>query len=273
VRAGPATLRALIWDVDGTLAETERDGHLVAFNAAFAAADPPFGHWHWNDDAYRRWLAVPGGKERLHAAWRAADPASAAAPDAAQRVAALHRAKTAHYLRLVRAGAVALRPGVRRVLDGAQREGVILAIATTTTPDNVQELLDHTLGPGSSAHFACIAAGDIVPRKKPAPDVYRHVLAALGLDARDALALEDSAAGVAAATAAGLPTVLTRSAYTRDEVMPRDPALLADLDGLGDDAARGRPAAGTRFGADGPRRWSGVVTLAQLRAWHRAAQA
>ena len=231
---GRVALRALIWDVDGTLADTERDGHRVAFNAAFAESGPPFRGWHWSVAEYGRWLAVPGGKERVLAAWQKVDPVGAARPDAMPRVATLHAAKTGHYRRLIRCGAVQLRPGVERLLREARRDGVLLAIATTTTPANVDALLRHTLGDASPGWFACIAAGDVVARKKPAPDIHRHVLAELQLAPVQAVALEDSAVGAAAAIGAGVPTIVVRNDFTRDDAIDRTPQLLADVGGFDD---------------------------------------
>jgi len=234
-------LRALVWDVDGTLAETEEDGHRIAFNQAFA--DDGLG-WHWDEALYRRLLATTGGKERMLGWWQQVDAAAAAAPGASARIARLHARKTAIYVDLVARGAVQLRPGVARLLQDARAAGLTLAIATTTSPDNVLALLQATLGAGSPGWFACIGAGDVVPRKKPAPDIYHWVLRRLGLAAADCLALEDSAPGSAAAMAAGLPTVVTRSRYTAQDVLADSPLLRADLADLGS------------------------VGLADLRAWH-----
>ncbi|MES2717274.1 MAG: HAD-IA family hydrolase [Pseudomonadota bacterium] len=234
-------LRALVWDVDGTLAETEHDGHRVAFNQAFAEAG--LG-WVWDEALYRRLLATTGGKERMAGWWQMVDPVAASAADAPARISRLHARKTAIYTALVAGGAVQLRPGVAPLLQAARAEGLLLAIATTTTPDNVLALLQATLGPDSVDWFSCIGAGDVVPAKKPAPDIYHWVLQRLGLAAADCLALEDSAPGCAAALAAGLPTVVTRSRYTSADQLPASPLLRADLPGLD------------------------RVGLAQLRAWH-----
>ena len=214
-------LRALIFDVDGTLAETERDGHRVAFNRAFADAGLP---WHWDEEVYGELLAVAGGKERLSHWWRQVDPA-----DAGARLRQLHARKTEHYAALVRDGTLSLRPGVRALIDDARERGITLAIATTTTLANVEELLAHTLGAAAPSWFKVIGSGDIVSHKKPAPAIYRYVLGALRLPARDCIAFEDCAAGVAAALGAGLPTVLTRSLYAGDFEAP---GVLADLDEL-----------------------------------------
>ncbi|HEX6736171.1 MAG TPA: HAD-IA family hydrolase [Azonexus sp.] len=208
------TLQALIFDVDGTLAETERDGHRPAFNRAFAEAGLD---WHWDEALYGRLLAVTGGKERIahYAAGHA--PAFAAHPDAAARVQALHAAKTRHYVAAVAAGGVPLRPGIGDLLAAARAAGLRLAIATTTAPDNVDALLRATLGTAAPGWFAVIGAGDVVPAKKPAPDIYRWVLARLGLPAGACLAVEDSANGLQAALGAGLRCLVTPGDYSRDE--------------------------------------------------------
>ena len=248
-------LRALLWDVDGTLAETERDGHRVAFNRAFA--DEGLA-WHWDVATYGELLKVTGGKERLLHWWRRVDPAAAAGAQAAGTIRRLHARKTEHYVALVEAGGVALRPGVRELIEEAHAQQVVLAIATTTSAANVDALLRTTLGDAAPRRFAVVGAGDVVAAKKPAPDVYRWVLDRLGLPAEACLAIEDSAAGVVAAQGAGLAVVLTRGLYTRDEPVA---GALADLDGLGSAAA---PARG-RFGM---RPWRGRVDLATLRRWH-----
>jgi HAD superfamily hydrolase (TIGR01509 family) len=249
-------LRALVWDVDGTLAETEHDGHRVAFNRAFAEAGL---RWHWDTETYGRLLATTGGKERITRWWHEVQPHDAEAADAPSIVRALHARKTAHYERLVQQGAVVLRPGVQRLLADARRHGLALAIATTTTAANVDALLDATLGRAARTWFAMVGAGDAVPTKKPAPDIYHHVLRALAMPANDCLALEDSAAGAAAATAAGVPVLLTRSRYTRHEPMAAE--VLGDLDGLGEPDA---PAEGRVRGAP----WRGVIDIDLLKRWH-----
>lgn len=205
---------ALIFDVDGTLAETERDGHRPAFNQAFAE----YGlNWHWDAERYGELLAVTGGKERIrHYAERHA-PEIAGRPDFAQLVQALHARKTAHYLRIVDAGQVPLRPGVATLIHAARAAGLRLAIATTTTPENVTALLRASLAPDAATWFEVIGAGDIVPAKKPAPDIYQWVLDRLNLPAARCLAIEDSENGLKSALAAGLRCVVTVSEYTAAE--------------------------------------------------------
>lgn len=208
------TLQAILFDVDGTLAETERDGHRPAFNRAFAEAG--LG-WHWDEVLYGKLLAVTGGKERIrHFAERHA-PSIAARADFPALVQRLHAAKTRHYVAIVEAGALPLRPGIGKLIAAARQAGIRLAIATTTSPENVDALLRASLSPESAGWFEVIGAGDVVPAKKPAPDIYRWVLERLGLPAAACLAIEDSANGLRAARAAGLRTVVSISEYTRHD--------------------------------------------------------
>ncbi len=162
-------LKALLFDVDGTLADTERDGHRPAFNAAFQE----FGlDWNWDVALYGKLLAVTGGKERMkyYVENFRQDYVKPANFDVL--VAQLHKAKTAHYTRMLAQGGIPLRPGVKRLLIEARNQGLILGVATTTTPENVIELLRHSLAADGPEWFQVIAAGDIVPAKKPAPDIY-----------------------------------------------------------------------------------------------------
>lgn len=208
------TLQAIIFDVDGTLAETERDGHRPAFNRAFAEAGLD---WHWDEELYGRLLTVTGGKERIrHFAERHA-PEVAARPDFPALVQRLHAAKTRHYVEIVDSGALPLRPGINELIETARQAGIRLAIATTTSPENVDALLRASLAPAAVDWFEVIGAGDIVPAKKPAPDIYLWVLKRLGLPAAACIAIEDSANGLRAALAADVPTVVTISEYTRGQ--------------------------------------------------------
>jgi beta-phosphoglucomutase-like phosphatase (HAD superfamily) len=224
-----STTQAIIFDVDGTLAETERDGHRPAFNLAFAELGLS---WHWDDELYGRLLDITGGKERIRHFAEHAAPLIAARPDFDALVKKLHAAKTRHYVRLVEEGRLPLRPGVAELIAAARQAGIRLAIATTTSPENVSALLRASLGPDASGWFEVIGAGDIVPAKKPAPDIYWWVLARLGLPASACLAIEDSANGLRAALAAGIPTVVTVGEYTVGQDFAGALAVLPNLAGF-----------------------------------------
>lgn len=227
-------LKALIFDVDGTLAETE-EVHRAAFNAAFAAARLD---WNWDRGLYRDLLKVTGGKERMS---HYADAYRGGETLAAERVASLHRDKTGHYTRMVAEGGLSLRPGIERIIGEAREAGLPVAIATTTSAENVEALLAATLGADSPGWFAAIGAGDVVPAKKPAPDIYHWVLERLGIAPGDALAFEDSPNGVAASLGAGIPTIVTPGLYTEPSDFAGALKVVPDL---------------------------GMVGLADLRHWH-----
>ena len=218
--------RALIFDVDGTLSETE-ETHRKAFNRAFAESGLA---WHWDQALYDRLLSVTGGKERIryYIETFGADGAPATNLDAFIR--ALHANKTSAYTDMVSRGEVALRPGIRELVHDARSRGFRLAIATTTTPSNVDALLSVTLG--GSADFEVICAGDSVPNKKPAPDVYDLALRKLCLDASACVALEDSRNGLLSAVAAGIPTVVTPGIYTSDHDFSEAALIARDLAAL-----------------------------------------
>jgi HAD superfamily hydrolase (TIGR01509 family) len=249
-------LSALIFDVDGTLADTERDGHRVAFNAAFREAGLD---WAWDPATYGELLDVTGGKERLLSYLRRHRPAEAARPDVLERVAALHAAKTRHYVRLLGDGALPLRPGVARLIAEARAAGLKLAIATTTTPENVTALLRRRLADDAPSWFEVIAAGDVVPRKKPAPDIYLYALERLGVPPAACVAFEDSENGLRASLAAGLATVVTRGDYTRGQDFAGATSV---LECLGDPGVPAGHVAGAAPQGT-------FVTIDDLRAWTR----
>jgi beta-phosphoglucomutase-like phosphatase (HAD superfamily) len=206
-------LKALIFDVDGTLADTE-EVHRDAFNAAFRDAGLK---WHWSEATYAGLLEVSGGKERIRHYWQLVDPGAAAAPGAGAAIDVVHALKTRHYDRLAGGGQLALRPGILRLIREAQDARLPIAIATTTTPGNIDALLRTPLGSDWRALFGAVCDAGTAAVKKPAPDVYHAALAALGLPAADCLAFEDSANGLRAARAAGIPTLVTPTVYTRGQ--------------------------------------------------------
>jgi len=207
---------AMIFDVDGTLADTERDGHRPAFNRAFAEAGL---EWDWSVEEYGRLLRITGGKERMFGYLQGNPIKNIEINDMESFIAGLHEAKNRYYAEMVKGGGIPLRSGVERLLNEAREQRVRLAIATTTTRSNVEALLEANLGAESLGWFEIIATADEVPDKKPSPAVYDYVLQGLGLPAADCLALEDSQNGLRAAQAASLPTLVTINDYTRDDAL------------------------------------------------------
>lgn len=216
-------LEALIFDVDGTLAETE-ELHRRAFNETFAAAG--LG-WHWTRDAYHGLLKTTGGKERIarHLAETGQDMPLA-------RIAELHVAKTDRYVALMAQGAIALRPGIADLITEARSAGLRLAVATTTSQPNVEALCLAVFTRPAGAVFDVIACGDMVAAKKPAPDVYLLALQRLGLAPHQAVALEDSRNGLLSAHAAGLRCCVCPGVYTLDEDFSGADLLLTEFSDL-----------------------------------------
>ncbi len=207
MRAQDSNLSALIFDVDGTLAETE-ELHRHAFNAAFKKAG--LG-WHWTIPLYRALLLTTGGKERIRAYIRDHAPGDTLSAD---EIARLHADKTRRYGDCIAQGAIALRPGIAGLIAQARATGLHLAIATTTSRSNVDALIRAAFKQPAANIFDAIAAGDEVAHKKPAPDVYNLALQRLGLHPDQALALEDSRNGLLSAHRAGIACVVSPGPYT-----------------------------------------------------------
>jgi HAD superfamily hydrolase (TIGR01509 family) len=250
------TLEALIFDVDGTLADTEGDGHRIAFNRAFAAAGLP---WEWSNDLYGELLVIAGGKERIRHYLDHYCPDFNYSPEPELLIVELHQAKNHYYQALVSAGEIPLRPGVRRLIQEAKIQGMRLAIATTSALPNVLALLEATLGPEAVEWFEVIAAGDMVPAKKPAPDIYTYVLKAMNLPPETCLALEDSHHGLSAAAQAGIKTLVTVNRYTKHQDFSQATVV---LDHLGEPDQPFQLLAGTPV----PQQ---IVDLDLLRQWHQ----
>lgn len=248
-------LRALLWDVDGTLAETERDGHRIAFNMAFEL----FGlSWRWDQERYGELLSVTGGRERLMHDMHSRPDAPRMLGERGALARELHRSKNAIYGEMVSQGGIPLRDGVLPLMQECREQGVRMGVATTTSRSNLEALLQVHLGRQWTEWFDVLVCGEDVERKKPSPEVYLQALKGLGLRPLETLAIEDSPGGAAAARAADCPLLLTRSFYFADA--PIDSAVAI---GPGLHTVRGwRPALEDPT-AD--RR----VRLDDLRHWHR----
>jgi HAD superfamily hydrolase (TIGR01509 family) len=204
-------MKALIFDCDGVLVDTERDGHRVAFNRAFAAAGIDAD---WDVELYGELLKIAGGKERMthyfnEAGWPEGQTAATLIPE-------LHKKKTAIFTDLIAKGSLPLRPGVARIVDEAHAAGVRLGVCTTSDPKAIDGVLD-LLGATAKSWFEIVLAGDVVKKKKPDPEIYNLAKQRLGLDARDCVVIEDSRNGLLSALGAGIRCLITTSAYTLDE--------------------------------------------------------
>lgn len=221
-------IKAIIFDVDGTLADTE-DGHRKSFNQAFAECDLD---WNWDVDLYDKLLKVTGGKERIKYYVDQFLTGYTKPADFEDFVKQLHAVKTGYYTRMLAEGHIPLRPGIKQFIHDARAADITLAIATTTTPENVTALLQVGLGKNWADYFAANGCGDIVPHKKPAPDIYHWVLNQLKLSPRDCIALEDSENGLRSSLAAGIKTFVTINQYTRKQDFTGAEGVFDDLGDL-----------------------------------------
>jgi HAD superfamily hydrolase (TIGR01509 family) len=250
---------ALIFDCDGVLADTERYGHLPAFNQTFEEFGLPV---RWDEEEYGRRLAIGGGKERMKSLLTPAFVASAGLPPdpdgQAEAVAAWHRRKTEIYTAMVAAGRLPARPGIARITEEAYAAGWSLAVASTSAEQSVRAVLEHAVGPDRARDFT-VLAGDVVPHKKPAPDIYLLTLDRLGRSPHEAVVVEDSHNGLAAARAAGIACVVTVNGYTADEDFTGAAFV---VDSLGEPGA----APVTVLADNSPATLGAYVTLADLTA-------
>jgi HAD superfamily hydrolase (TIGR01509 family) len=249
---------ALIFDCDGVLADTERDGHRPAFNQTFAEAGIPV---QWSEEEYADKLRIGGGKERMASLltdeFVAANGLPSDAEGQKELLAGWHRRKTEIYKEMVRAGRLPGRPGIARIVDEALGAGWSLAVASTSAEESVRAVLEHVVGPDAAASFE-VFAGDVVAAKKPDPAIYVLALERMGVGADDAIVIEDSRNGLLAAVGAGLRCVVTVSGYTADEDMSE--ALLV-VTSLGDPGEPARVLANRSAARPGDE-----VTLADLEA-------
>jgi HAD superfamily hydrolase (TIGR01509 family) len=218
-------MQALIFDCDGVLVDTERDGHRVAFNRAFEEAGLNVS---WSVDRYGELLTTGGGKERMRrhfdeTQWPVAEE------ERDRLIASLHRAKTDIFMEIIEGGALPLRPGVARLVDEAHGAGLPVAVCSTSNERAVAAVVRVLLGPERGASID-IFAGDAVARKKPDPAIYTLAASRLGLDPSRTVVIEDSHIGLSAARAAGMRCVVTKSAYTADEDFSGADAVVDDLD-------------------------------------------
>ena len=250
----------LIFDCDGVLADTERYGHLPAFNQTFREFGLPI---EWSEEEYGRKLQIAGGKERMAseltpefvmAQGLPADPEGQAA-----QLAMWHKRKTAIYTEMVAAGKLAPRPGIRRIIAAAQDAGWRLAVCSTSAESSVRAIVESCAGPDRAARFDLVLAGDVVAHKKPAPDIYLLALERLGIPATEALVIEDSRNGILAADGAGLRCIMTVNGYTEDE---DDTEAVLVVSSRGDpDGERTRVIANRSAARPG-----GYITLSDLEA-------
>ena len=248
---------ALIFDCDGVLADTERDGHLPAFNAAFTEFGLPIS---WDDATYAQKLKTGGGKERIASVFTPEVAAKAGLTDADEQTALikrLHARKTELFTERVEAGLLPGRPGIHRLIAEALDAGWTVAVASTSAETSVRAVLRHAVGENSYGQVR-VFAGDIVAHKKPAPDIYLKVLADLSLDPAECLVVEDSGIGVDAAVGAGLTVLVTVSSYTADDDFSRAAVVLPSL---GDP---GRPFAGGPLRKPPPFAEQGFVSLSDI---------
>jgi HAD superfamily hydrolase (TIGR01509 family) len=251
--------RALLFDCDGVLADTERDGHLAAFNQMWREQNVD---WQWSLDQYAVKLKIGGGKERIASLahdddFRSAFPLPGSDEAWLATVANWHRRKSDIFQKLVASGAIPGRPGVRRLSLEALAKGWILGVCSTSALASVQSVLDHVMGEDLARQFSGVFAGDVVTAKKPAPDIYNYAAAQLGVDPADCVVVEDSRNGLLAATAAGMTCVVTQNELTKRERFAEAAIVLSSLGDPG-----GEPASVIENRSEA--RPSGVFTVTDL---------
>ena len=217
-------IQALLFDCDGVIAETERDGHRVSFNQAFREAGLPY---EWDAELYGELVRIAGGKERMAHYFKSIGREDLAGDEVIKK---LHARKSEMYQQLCREGALPARPGVSRVVRAAHERGIKLAVCSTSKEDSVRALITSALGAEGLACFDILLAGDIVAKKKPAPDIYLMAAERLGCEPAHCLVIEDSAIGLAAAKAAGMRCLVTVSVYSKGEDFAAADMVVENLD-------------------------------------------
>ncbi len=246
--------QALFFDMDGVIIDTEKDGHRVAFNKAFK----DFGYdVTWDVEEYGKLIRISGGKERMKHYLATTGFGQEIAPDAVDEIIrALHKHKTEIFVDLIQSGSLALRPGIHRLMKEANDNNVPICICTTANQKAAQAVVEHSL---ADVHFAHIFAGDVVARKKPAPDIYLLALEKTAADPKKCIVVEDSRNGMLAGCAAGIKVVVTTSIYTSGEDFTEASIVVSSL---GDtEGERGQLSRGTLPDYDGVLSLSMIGTL------------
>jgi HAD superfamily hydrolase (TIGR01509 family) len=251
-------MTTLIFDCDGVLADTERFGHLPAFNQTFEEELVPV---RWSEADYAEKLKIGGGKERMASLLTPEFVRANGLPEDREGQQELlrrwHRRKTAAYKELVAAGVMPGRPGVARVIESARAAGWTVAVASTSAEESVRAVLEHVIGAGNTEGIE-VLAGDVVPAKKPDPAIYRLAVERTGADPNRTLAIEDSRNGMLAAVGAGLRCLVTVSSFTEDEDFSEAALVVTSL---------GDPGEPTRVLANrSPARPGDLITLDDLEA-------
>jgi HAD superfamily hydrolase (TIGR01509 family) len=229
----------LIFDCDGVLSDTERYGHLPAFNQTFAEFGLPV---RWSEDEYAERSRIAGGKERMASLLTPEFVTQAGLPEDAdgqqEALRAWHRRKTEIYTDFVAQGRLPARPGIARTVGAALDAGWSLAVASTSAEPSVRAILNHVVGPSQASRFSAVLAGDVVAHKKPAPDIYELARARLGASPEATLVIEDSRNGLLAATGAGLPCLVTVSEYSAGEDFAEAALVVSSLGEIGGEVTK-----------------------------------
>jgi len=220
-------MKALIFDCDGVLVDTEKDGHRVAFNKAFAQKGY---HIEWDVELYKELLKVAGGKERVKNYFETTQwPEGILESEKDDLIKELHKLKTDIFMRIIESGELPLRPGVARLVDETIADDIKLAVCSTSNERAVNLIVEKLLGPEKKSKFSVILAGDVVPKKKPDPAVYNLALERLKLNPGECVVVEDSRNGLLAAKSAGMHCIITTNYYTKDEDFSEADLVVSEL--------------------------------------------